>query len=174
MPQGFSLARSTFSGLDDLGLLSIISSIGGFPVAVRSSGAFEDLEGASFAGMYESYLNVSTLEELKEKIQLCFDSATSERIQQYASENLDNVDSETLKNNLFVLIQKMAPAKIAGVAFGINPLSGLDDEILIEYIEGLGEDLVSGKKTPETIVYSYKDQKIISSTNQLEMISKIH
>ena len=83
-----------------------------FLLRFASSGAFEDLEGASFAGMYESYLNVSTLEELKAKIHLCFESATSERIQQYASENLTDVDSETLKNNLFVLIQKMAPAKL--------------------------------------------------------------
>src|SRR3989344_8518522 len=51
-----------------------IEKIGGFPVAVRSSGSLEDLPNASFAGLYETFLFVKNFEELYESISKCFDS----------------------------------------------------------------------------------------------------
>lgn len=43
-------------------------------VAVRSSSASEDLEGASFAGQYETYLNVKTEDEFLGKVKECWAS----------------------------------------------------------------------------------------------------
>lgn len=40
-------------------------------VAVRSSSSAENLDNASFAGQYETYLNVQTTEDLIQKIKLC-------------------------------------------------------------------------------------------------------
>src|SRR5690606_29116829 len=67
----------------DFDLKGDISEIGGFPVAVRSSGALEDLEGASFAGLYETFLFVNSHEELKAAITKCFDSKNSHRVHDY-------------------------------------------------------------------------------------------
>jgi phosphoenolpyruvate synthase/pyruvate phosphate dikinase len=43
-------------------------------VAVRSSSALEDLEGASFAGQYETILNVRSLPQLEKSIKRCWAS----------------------------------------------------------------------------------------------------
>src|SRR5690606_35503099 len=60
-----------------------IAEIGGFPVAVRSSGSLEDLGEASFAGQYETFLNVNGLEDLKAKVSECLDSRNSQRVKDY-------------------------------------------------------------------------------------------
>jgi hypothetical protein len=46
------------------------------------------------------------------------------------------------------MVQRMVPAVKAGVAFTVNPLNGAE-ELIIEAVWGLGENLVSGKRTPD-------------------------
>ncbi len=137
-----------------------IERIGGFPVAVRSSGALEDLGQASFAGQYETYLNVSSMDELKKRVKDCFDSRHSDRVKDYLKTKKIEWSLETLK--MSVLVQRMVDSKISGVLFTINPLSGIEEEMLVEYCEGLGERLVSGHVTPSQAVYNWFDDKKIS------------
>ena len=47
-----------------------------------------------------------------------------------------------------VLLQRMVPARSAGVAFTRDPVTGVD-EILIESSWGLGDPLVSGRVVPD-------------------------
>jgi phosphohistidine swiveling domain-containing protein len=141
-----------------------IERIGGFPVAVRSSGALEDLGQASFAGQYETYLNVNSIDELKTRVKECFDSRHSERVKDYLKNKNIAWSLETLK--MSVLIQKMVQSKISGVLFTINPLTGVEEEMLVEFCEGLGERLVSGHVTPSQIVYDwFQDKKLTEITN---------
>ncbi len=142
-------------------LQDAITHIGGFPVAVRSSSRFEDLEGASYAGQYESYLEVASIEDALEKIKLCFDSAHSARVRAYeASRSTETDGSEALS----VLVQKMVPAKNAGVLFTIHPTTGREDHFLIECVQGLGERLVSGHATPTSYVYDWANDDIVEHT----------
>ncbi len=136
------------------GLLESIQKIGGFPVAVRSSGALEDLEGASFAGLYETYLGVASEELLLKSIKDCFQSVHHPRVADYFSQK--GIDPKLAK--MSVLIQKQIQSKISGVLFTVHPLEGKEEEIYIECCAGLGERLVSGHVTP-TLYRAHRDTK---------------
>src|SRR5713101_8861325 len=63
----------------------ILQLLGNGPVAVRSSAVAEDLADASFAGQYETVLNVHGADALREAIRAVRASAASARAQQYAA-----------------------------------------------------------------------------------------
>src|SRR4051794_7786194 len=69
VPAGFVVGPSEAIDREQLGVA--IQAIGGFPIAVRSSANLEDLEGASFAGQYQTYLEVASLEEAVARISDC-------------------------------------------------------------------------------------------------------
>ena len=53
---------------------------------------------------------------------------------------------------LAVLIQVMVPAKMSGLVFTEDPAGGDPDHMLVDVVYGLGEQAVSGAKTPVTYV----------------------
>ena len=113
--------------------------LGPGPWAVRSSSSAEDTEQASFAGQFETVLNVD-LAGLADAVLRCRRSALSDRVAAYGGERGPG--------SMAVLIQPMIAADTAGVAFTIDPVNGRH-RIIIEAVEGLGERLVSGAATPE-------------------------
>jgi phosphoenolpyruvate synthase/pyruvate phosphate dikinase len=79
VPPGFVVTRAAMldgSGREDwaLRLQAAARNAGPGPYAVRSSAAAEDLPGASYAGMYESYLGVDAA-GLALAVDRCFESA---------------------------------------------------------------------------------------------------
>jgi phosphohistidine swiveling domain-containing protein len=128
------------------------------PVAVRSSASAEDSKEHSFAGQNLSFLNVKTIKELREAVQLCFDSVkrnASKSYRQFFSEK------EPDKNGMNIVIQLMVDPKFSGVFFSKDPRQGTQDSgWILEVVPGLGEALVSGKVTPGQV---HKD----GSFNQL-------
>ncbi len=127
-------------------------------VAVRSSATAEDLADASFAGQQETYLNVRGQEELIEKTIKCWSSLFTPRAIYYRTQK--NFKHEDVF--ISVGIQKMVNAKAAGVAFTINPVTGDQNQILIEGNWGLGESVVSGAVTPDDFIVDKNTLKIIS------------
>jgi pyruvate,water dikinase len=113
------------------------------PLAVRSSGVKEDLAGASFAGQYATYLNVSGPDAVLEAIIGCWASAFSPQILAYRSRH------GIAAGAMAVLIQPMVAADAAGVAFSLNPVTGNRDEVVVSAVRGLGERLVGGLATPD-------------------------
>ena len=113
--------------------------LGPGPWAVRSSGTAEDSEEASFAGQFATVLDVD-LVGLADAVLHCRRSGLTDRVKAYAG------DRGT--GSMAVLIQPMIAAEAAGVAFTIDPVSGKPHTI-IEAVDGLGEQLVSGAATPE-------------------------
>lgn len=120
-------------------------------VAVRSSGLTEDGADTSFAGVYDSILNITkpNLLNAVAKVNLSLSSGVAEAYN--SGVNKTNDDSAALSTLGGVVIQKMVPAEYAGVMFTEHPTNA--GATLIEVVEGLGEDLVSGTVTPES--YSY-------------------
>jgi rifampicin phosphotransferase len=116
--------------------------------AVRSSATAEDLAGASFAGQYETVLDVR-LDELPDAVRRVFDSAASARVSAYrhAHPQAAAADPSGSGAGMAVLVQGMVPADAAGVAFTANPVSGDRDEVVITAVRGLGERLVAGEAT---------------------------
>ncbi len=117
-------------------------------VAVRSSATAEDLPEASFAGQQETYLNVVGGVELLKKIKECYASLYSQRAVAYRKRNgFDHADVA-----LAVVIQEMVESERAGVLFTANPMTGNNEEMLINASFGLGESVVSGTVTPDSFL----------------------
>jgi rifampicin phosphotransferase len=116
--------------------------------AVRSSATAEDLAGASFAGQYETVLDVG-LDELPQAVRQVVDSAASARVSAYrqAHPQAAPADPSRSGGGMAVLVQVMVPADAAGVVFTANPLTGDRDEVVITAVPGLGERLVGGQAT---------------------------
>ncbi len=122
--------------------------------AVRSSSPEEDLEGASFAGGYETILGV-TKEGIEDAVKRAFASCLDQRVAVYKKQN--NFDFRTPK--IAVAVQTQIASDIAGVGFSLNPVSNSYDEAVINANWGLGETVVAGIATPDTfIVDKYKKQ----------------
>ncbi|MEC7425768.1 MAG: pyruvate, water dikinase, partial [Candidatus Thermoplasmatota archaeon] len=120
----------------------------GVDVAVRSSATTEDSKEASFAGQYESFLNVSGEAEIVEKWRRCVASMFTERSVGYHLEN----GLHPLESAVAVVVMKMARSDKAcsGVMFTIDPDSGHSGVIHIASSYGLGELVVQGVVTPDT------------------------
>src|SRR5215475_170824 len=114
------------------------------PVAVRSSACAEDLEDASFAGQYETFLNVTGQTAVFEAVHRCIASASSDRVSAYARER----DTRITRPSMAVLVQQMVHADASGVAFSVDPRTG-DDRVLVSAVRGIAERLVSGETSAD-------------------------
>ncbi|HEY75285.1 MAG TPA: hypothetical protein G4O00_03770, partial [Thermoflexia bacterium] len=117
--------------------------LGAGPVAVRSSAVAEDAGGASFAGQYETVLNVVGRAALLEAVRRCWASLWSERALAYR--RALGLETEPA---MAVVVQRMVDAAQAGVAFTVDPVSGRQDVVVVEAVAGKGEKLVSGQAEP--------------------------
>ena len=117
-------------------------------VSVRSSATMEDLSDASFAGQYDTYLNISGLDEIIEKIKMCWASFWTEKSFIYMSDR----DLNHLEGFMSVIIQQMVFPEVSGILFTANPVSGNPFEIVIDSSWGLGEAIASGTVTPDRFV----------------------
>ena len=116
-------------------------------VAIRSSGVAEDAPQDSFAGMFETYLNVRGEENLLEAIKKCLASSFNDRAIAYREEK----KVSHLKFALSVGIQKMVRSDLAssGIIFTLDTETGFKNVVLINSIYGVGEMIVKGKVTPD-------------------------
>src|SRR4051794_13325600 len=117
------------------------------PLAVRSSGVAEDGAAASFAGLHDTELD-QTRQEVPAAILRCWASLWSDRAIGYRARRELPLDGGAMA----VVVQALVPAVAAAVAFTRHPVTGRDDQILINAAPGLGEAMVSGLVTPDTIV----------------------
>lgn len=120
--------------------------------AVRSSCMAEDLKDFSFAGQYETTLNVEK-KDIADRVIDCYRSMFSETVLSYLADN----GIPATDYRMCVIIQEMVDADYSGIAFTLNPVTGNDKEMLIEVSEGLGENIVSGKTKPEQYLYDWYD-----------------
>jgi pyruvate,water dikinase len=114
-------------------------------VAVRSSGTAEDLAGASFAGLHDTYLDVRGDDAVLAAVKRCWASMWTARATSYR--HTRGFDQTAAR--IAVVVQQMAEADVAGVMFTANPMTAATDEIVINATWGLGEALVSGIVTPD-------------------------
>lgn len=131
-------------------------------VAVRSSANFEDDERCSFAGQFETFLNVNR-RTIVEKVLKCWKSAYSNNVILYSLRNKLPLD----KLRMAVIIQEMVVADKAGVVFtqGVNQNSR--DNIQIEAVKGLGTGVVDGTGKTEIILVSKYKNKIQRKGNKI-------
>ena len=125
-------------------------------VAVRSSGTAEDLEGASFAGQYDTYLDIQGSDDLLDAILRCWASMWTARVTAYRHDK--GFDHGAA--GIAVVVQTMVDADVAGVMFTGNPMNARADEYLTNASWGLGEAVVSGSVTPDEYIVSRDALKV--------------
>ena len=116
-------------------------------VAVRSSGAAEDAPRDSFAGQFETYLNIRGEERLLGAVKKCLASSFKNRVIAYREEK----KISHLEFALSIGVQKMVMSDLAssGIMFTLDTETGFPDVVLISSIFGVGEMIVQGKITPD-------------------------
>ncbi|MEU1725945.1 PEP/pyruvate-binding domain-containing protein [Nonomuraea sp. NPDC005692] len=118
-------------------------------VAVRSSATAEDLPDLSFAGQQDTFLNVRA-DGLLEAVRRCWASLWNPRAVAYRERNGVPHDDVALA----VVVQELVDADAAGIMFTADPVTGARDEIVVNASWGLGEAVVGGQVTPDTITLS--------------------
>ena len=130
---------------------------GNVPVAVRSSATAEDLPEASFAGQQDTYLNMRGETLVLEAVKRCWASLWTSRAIAYRARR--GIESDSVA--LAVVVQKLVFADAAGVMFTANPITGKRDEIVINAAWGLGEAIVGGAVTPDTVTVHKRKGRVI-------------
>lgn len=136
---------------------ALSASAGEVPVAVRSSATAEDLYGASFAGQYDTFLNVVDLEGIVAGVKDCWAGLWNERALVYMRQH----GLEPFGAAMGVVVQRQVPAIASGVLFTLNPLTGREEEMLAEAVWGLGEALVSGRASPDSYVIDACNERVL-------------
>nr|WP_018526379.1 PEP/pyruvate-binding domain-containing protein [Alkalispirochaeta alkalica] len=128
-------------------------------VAVRSSSTAEDLPGFSFAGQYDSFLNVAGIPDLLDRIVRCWASLWNPRALSYRIRQ--GIGNDDLAHG--VVVQKLVAADTSGILFTANPLNGRRDQLLLNASWGMGEAVVSGEVNPDQWVIDRESGRIVES-----------
>jgi phosphohistidine swiveling domain-containing protein len=151
VPDGFLILPAAFAG-DELTaeawdavracLAHLRSRRPGMAVAVRSSALAEDSAHASFAGEFETLLEVIQHDQVREAIHRVRRSRHGARARVYSRAQGVETDHE-----MAVIVQETVPADLSGVLFTADPVTGSFARMSGSFVTGLGERLVSGEAT---------------------------
>jgi len=140
-------------------------------VAVRSSATAEDLPEHSFAGLQETFLNIQGEVELIKAVKNCWASLWTARAIGYRAKN--NIPHSDISISVFVQI--LVRADSSGILFTANPVNGNTNQVVINSSFGLGESIVGGTVTPDTVVIDKAKEKIlefsVSSKKSMTVVS---
>jgi rifampicin phosphotransferase len=123
------------------GVAPHLDELGNVAVAVRSSALDEDGATASFAGIYDSVVDVRGVAAVEEAIAKVRASALSPRALAY------RCNGQPVQ--MAVVVQRLVRADCAGVLFTADPVTGDRDARVVTAVRGLGEALVSGEQDGE-------------------------
>ncbi len=138
-------------------------------VAVRSSATAEDTAEASFAGMNETFLNVRGDKDVIESVKKCWASLYGARVIFYRVKR----GFESWGMEMGVIVQKMADADKAGVAFTQNPSTGAPNEIIIEAAFGLADPVVAGQVSPDYYVVDKNSLDILKQQVKFKKFMRV-
>ena len=127
-------------------------------LAVRSSAPGEDSEGASFAGLHESFVGVRGVQAVIDAIRGVWASLWSDRALLYRRELGIDVDTSSMA----VVIQELIDGAVSGIAFGVHPT---DPELaVVESVYGLNQGLVDGTIEPDRWTVDRATGRTVSHT----------
>lgn len=135
-------------------------SIGERPCAVRSSTSAEDGADESYAGVFDSALDVER-GDMK--------AALTAVIQSFSAHRVGHYQQSGTTGDANILVQQMVDAEFAGVVFTQDPSAcGM---AMVELVQGTGDDLVSGRVTPETFRFGrYSKSNLGQSSPPIDLI----
>jgi len=139
-------------------------------VAVRSSGVAEDIEKASAAGQYDTFLNIKGENNLINSVQKCWASLYTPRAIYYRHKN-----KQPQNTSIGVIVQRMVNSEKSGVVFTVDPTNPVQgsNKIVIEACWGLGETLVQGKIEPDRYIVDKTTGNIIEKVIGKKTLERI-
>jgi phosphohistidine swiveling domain-containing protein len=141
------LREEILQGYRALSAQAVNAGSGWAAVAVRSSGLAEDSTRASFAGILESYLNITGPDDLLAAVRQCWASRLTDAAVSYRQQAVGN-DSFRMG----VLVQLLIPATASGVIFTADPVTGDRTRLVVNASQGLSSELLSGEVACDTFV----------------------
>lgn len=128
-------------------LLDVVTAFFGqtFNVAVRSSAVEEDGGINSWAGQFVTILNVASRDALRDAILHCVAAKSALAPRAYGN------SVAGASGKLAIVIQSMVDAAVSGVMFTVNPLRPDSPEVVVEAVDGLAEEMVSGRREPRRL-----------------------
>jgi phosphoenolpyruvate synthase/pyruvate phosphate dikinase len=148
-----------------LAITRALARLGEQACAVRSSATAEDLPSASFAGQYDSYLNVVGPGAVLQHVSRCWASLFSERAVTYRLRN----GFDHRKVQMAVVVQQMVVPQAAGILFTADPVTGNRKVASVEASFGLGEALVSGLVNPD--VFKVRDGEVVAKAIAIKQLA---
>jgi len=141
-------------------ILTAYVSMGSGSVSVRSSSNAEDLSETSFAGQYDSFLNIRSRRALFQAIQKVWASLYSEHAISYRRRH--GIAEADVR--MAILVQRQLDPHAAGVLFTRDPLDPDErSRLVISAALGLGEGVVSGSAQADRFVLNSRSGKMVSS-----------
>ena len=131
--------------------------------AVRSSFSVEDADGSSFAGQFDTLLNVPR-DEVPAAVEKVLQSRNKENVGVYRNAMGVNGTSGGTVPAGSVIIQEMVQPDLAGVLFTANPM-GLLNETVIVAGAGLGSAVVEDRADTTTYYYNRDDALYYSESD---------
>ena len=128
----------------------------GAAVAVRSSSVGEDSAEHSFAGVFDTILDVRDAEAVIEAVERCWASHGGAAADAYRAARGSGEDA-----GMAVVVQRMVEATWSGVCFTADPITQALSVTVVNATPGLGENLVSGLTTPEEIRLDTRSGRVI-------------
>ena len=126
-------------------------------VAVRSSAVAEDAADASFAGVQDTFLWIAGIDEVVRHIRSCWASYFNAEALAYRARRAGAAPG------MSVAVQYMVDARVAGVMFTLNPVSGDRSCVAVDASYGLGVTVVGGDVTPDTFLVSKVTREVLRS-----------
>ena len=153
------LAGALVTALERLEAVIAGTTGGPMRLAVRSSAIGEDGAAASFAGLHETELDVAPA-DVPSAVQRCWASLGSAPAVAYrAGRGLFSEDAA-----MAVVVQALVPADAAAVVFTRHPVTGREDQLVVTAARGLGDAMVAGTVTPDTLVIDRATRSVVEFT----------
>ena len=126
----------------------------GNPVVIRSAAPEEDGAATSFAGLHESFVNISGTGSILEHVKLVWASLWSDRALLYRQE----LGLDFAKSSMAVVVQELVNGEVSGITFSINPNAAAEG--VVEAVYGLNQGLVDGAVEPDRWIFHRKEETV--------------
>jgi phosphohistidine swiveling domain-containing protein len=130
----------------------------GVAVSVRSSATAEDRAWASFAGQYDTFLNVVGPNDLLRYLSQVWASLYSTRAVAYRM----RLGVPHRSVSMAVVVQRQLQPQAAGVLFTRDPVTGYEGHYQVNAALGLGEGVVAGLALSDTFTVDSATGEVVS------------
>lgn len=165
IPKTFFIAPEDSEKVKEVAFKSELSALlanlpKGTKLAIRSSAQGEDGNNQSFAGIFETILDVDAgnVDSVSKAINDVVKSVSSNKTASYTH------DSD---RKMGIIIQEMVRPVFAGVAFTDALAENGENVLLIEFVKGLGDKLVSGRANSSRITIPYNGKSLDTKNTRL-------